>query len=304
MRQIKVNKETFTPRITKASGLYLNEVDRTKIMTPEEEAEVAYLASKGDGKARNKLINANLRFVITVAKNYARNPEDFSEIVAVGNIGLVEAAEVFDPSRGFKFISFAVWHIRKQILKHLSDNGRLVRLPQNQIKNMKALSEASNRIFMEEGREANPREAFDLLQSEDDGFSSVRYDNVLCAYSADLKPSSFDNPLSDETGSQTLLDILDSGSYYADEESDRLDSEFKFSELINVLNPMETEIVLRKHSIEPYDNSDSPYVSYSQISEDMGLGVSGEVVRLRYMKAIRKMKFSAIKKGLNKVQSF
>ena len=107
MRQIKVNKEAFTPRVTKASALYLNEVDRTKVMDPQKEAEIAFLAYNGDEEARLKLINANLRFVLTVAKNYAKDPENFAEIVAAGNVGLVEAASIFDPSRGFRFISFA-----------------------------------------------------------------------------------------------------------------------------------------------------------------------------------------------------
>lgn len=293
-----MNKETFTPRTTKASGLYLNEVDRTKIMTPDEEAEIAFLASKGDKEARDKLIKANLRFVLTVAKNYAKNPDDFSEIVSVGNIGLVEAASLFDPSRGFKFISFAVWHIRKQILKHLSDNGRIVRVPTNQIKNIRLINEEANKIMMMEGREATSREAFESLQDETGTFDGVRYDNILLAFSADSRASSLDSPLGDETGSQTLLDILDSGSEYADEEYEKSDQSVSLKEITSILDAMETEIVLRKHSIEPYDCGDC--VSYKQISEDMGLDVTSEVVRLRYLKAMNKLKYSARKMGYNR----
>lgn len=296
MRQIKVNKEAFTPRTTKASSIYLNEVDRTKVMTPDEESEIAFLASKGDEKARDKLIKANLRFVLTVAKNYAKNPEDFSEIVAVGNIGLVEAAEIFDPSRGFKFISFAVWHIRKQILRHLNENGRLVRLPQNQIQNLRALNEVSNKISMEQGRDASYREAFDVLLSQDKKFESRRYDMVLSAFSADLKSSSLENPLGDETGCQTLLDVLDSGSDSPDVDFDRYDMESLIKNISSELNSIEVEIVMRKHSIEPFDE---PYISYKKISEDMGLEASGEMIRIKYLNAIKKMRKSASRLGVS-----
>jgi RNA polymerase primary sigma factor len=296
MRQIKVNKEIFTPRKTRASSIYLNEVDRTKIMTPEEEAEIAFLASSGDEKARNKLIRANLRFVLTVAKNYAKNPDDFAEIVAVGNIGLVEAAEIFDPSRGFKFISFAVWHIRKQILKHLSENGRLVRLPQNQIKNLRALSEISNKISMEQGRDASYREAFETLSSQDKRFESIRYDMVLSAFSADLKASSLENPLGEESGCQTLLDILDSGTEHPDVDFDKNDTDSFIKNISSELNPVEVEIVMRKHSIEPFGE---PYISYKRIADDMGLETSGEMIRVKYLNAIKKMRKSALKLGVS-----
>ena len=285
MRQIKVNKEAFTPRTTKASALYLNEVDRTKVMDPQKEAEIAFLAFNGDEEARLKLINSNLRFVLTVAKNYAKNPDDFAEIVAVGNIGLVEAASLFDPSRGFRFISFAVWHIRKQILAHLSDNGRTVRIPLNQVNTLKAMRDASNIISMKEGRNATFDETLEEIKKLDK-FSRIKTNIIHNAMGADSKPSSFDTPLGDEAGSSTLIDIMDSGECYSDEETNTNQKNSILLKLTEVLDSHETEIILRRHGVSPYDEGEE---NYSQISINMGMGLTGDCVRIKYMKGIKKM---------------
>jgi RNA polymerase primary sigma factor len=285
MRQIKVNKEAFTPRTTKASSLYLNEVDKTKVMDPQKESEIAFLAFNGDEEARLKLINANLRFVLTVAKNYAKNPDDFAEIVAVGNVGLVEAASLFDPSRGFRFISFAVWHIRKQILAHLSDNGRTVRIPLNQVNTLKAMRDASNIISMREGRNATFDETLEEIKKLDK-FTRLRTDIIHNAIGADSRPSSFDTPLGDESGSSTLIDIMDSGEYYSDNETNINQKNSILLKLTEVLDSYETEIILRRHGISPYDRSEE---NYSQISINIGMGLTGESVRIKYMKGIKKM---------------
>ena len=285
MRQIKVNKEAFTPRVTKASSLYLNEVDRTKVMDPQKEAEIAFLAFNGDEEARLKLINSNLRFVLTVAKNYAKDPENFSEIVAAGNVGLVEAASMFDPSRGFRFISFAVWHIRKEILKHLSDNGRTVRIPLNQVNTLKAMREVSNEIAMKEGRNATFEEALDEIKKLDK-FSRLKTNIIHNAIGADSRPNSLDAPLGDEVGASTLIDLIDSGEDYTDERMENNQKNSILLKLTEVLDSHETEIILRKYGIAPYDEAEE---NYSQIAINMGMGLTGETVRLRYMKGIKKM---------------
>jgi RNA polymerase primary sigma factor len=285
MRQIKVNKESFTPRTTRASALYLNEVDKTKIMDPQKEAEIAFLAYNGDEEAKLKLINANLRFVLTVAKNYAKNPDDFAEIVAVGNIGLVEAASLFDPSRGFKFISFAVWHIRKEILKHLSDNGRTVRIPTNQINTLKAMRDTANEISMKEGRNATFEETVDEIKKLDK-FSRIKTNIIQNAIGADSRPASFDSPLNDEIGSATLIDIMDSGECYSDLETETNQSNSILLKLTESLDPHETEMVLRRHGVFPFDDAGE---SFTQIAHDMGMGLTSECVRIRYKASIKKM---------------
>jgi RNA polymerase primary sigma factor len=293
MRQIKVNKEAFTPRVTKASSLYLNEVDKTKVMDPQKEAEIAFLAFNGDEEARLKLINSNLRFVLTVAKNYAKDPENFSEIVAAGNVGLVEAASMFDPSRGFRFISFAVWHIRKEILKHLSDNGRTVRIPLNQVNTLKALREVSNEISMKEGRNATFEEALEEIKKLDK-FSRLKTNIIHNAIGADSRPNSLDSPLGDESGASTLIDIMDSGECYTDTETESDQKNSILLKLTEVLDSYETEIILRKHGVAPYDEAEE---NYTQIAINMGMGLTGETVRLKYMKGIKKM--SGYAKRLN-----
>jgi RNA polymerase primary sigma factor len=285
MRQIKVSKEAFTPRVTKASSLYLNEVDKTKVMDPQKEAEIAFLAHNGDEEARLKLINSNLRFVLTVAKNYAKNPDDYAEIVAVGNIGLVEAASMFDPSRGFRFISFAVWHIRKEILKHLSDNGRTVRIPLNQVNTLKAMRDASGVISMKEGRNATFEETLDEIKKLDK-FSRIKTSIIHDAIGADSKPSSLDSPLGDESGASTLIDIMDSGDSYSDEKTETDQKNSILLKLTEVLNSEEAEIILRKHGVAPYDNQEE---SFSRIAINMGVGLTPESIRIKYTRGIRKM---------------
>jgi RNA polymerase primary sigma factor len=254
-------------------------------MDPQKEAEIAFLAFNGDEEARLKLINSNLRFVLTVAKNYAKNPDDFAEIVAAGNVGLVEAASLFDPSRGFRFISFAVWHIRKQILAHLSDNGRTVRIPLNQVNTLKAMRDASNIISMKEGRNATFDETLEEIKKLDK-FSRLKTSIIHNAIGADSKPSSFDTPLGDEAGSSTLIDIMDSGECYSDTETNLNQKNSILLKLTEVLDSYETEIILRRHGVFPYDEREE---NYSQISANMGMGLTGECVRIKYMKGIKKM---------------
>jgi len=289
MRQIKVNKEVFTPRRTRAGALYLNEVDRTKMISPEKEAEIAFLARSGDENAKELLINSNLRFVLTVAKNYARDPEDFAEIVAAGNVGLVDAASVFDPSRGFKFISFAVWHIRKEILKHLSDNGRLVRLPGNQVNAMKAMGEAANEISMVEGREATVEETIERIKIKNpDRFARIRTDRVYSALKANYKAASLDKPVgNDGDSTATLLDLINVGYDEPDFEISSSEPGKIVNKLINVLTSKEMEIVFRRHGIEPFAGHEE---SFSEISENMGVEQCSENVRTKYLTAMKKLK--------------
>lgn len=133
MRQFKVSESSYTLRNDNI-GRYIAEVNETPLLTPEEEFKIAMKAQSGDREAINKLVKANLRFVISVAKMYGgRDINIFGDLINEGNLGLVEAAESFDPTTGFKFISYAVWHIRKNMTKYLTVNARTVRLPQNKV---------------------------------------------------------------------------------------------------------------------------------------------------------------------------
>lgn len=131
---------------------YFSEVSSIPILTSEEEFEIGMRAQQGDPEAIEKLISSNLRFVVSVAKQYSNPDASLDDLICQGNIGLCDAAKQFDPTRGFKFISFAVWHIRKEILVYLNSNSRTVRVPQNILTDMSKIRKANEMIMQEEGR--------------------------------------------------------------------------------------------------------------------------------------------------------
>jgi len=286
MRQFKI-LERLTPRTTRASSSYLNDVERIQMVSPEKEAELGFLAKNGDTVARDMLVTANLRFVLSVAKMYARSPEDYADLVAAGNVGLVDAATKFDPSKGFKFISYAVWHIRKEMLAHLSDNSRLVRIPINQINAIKAMTDTAGNMSAHEGRNIDFEEAFDIVKNSKEKFNRIRPDVLKKAISADIRPASFNNPLSSDSN-DTLIDIYDGRSESPDKEVIEKDVQKMLQTLAGELHPQYAEIVMRRHGIPGY--AEEPE-SFCIIGEDIGL--TSEAVRIRYMKALKVMKIKA-----------
>jgi len=286
MRQFKI-LERLTPRTTRASSSYLNDVERIQMVSPEKEAELGFLAKNGDTVARDQLVTANLRFVLSVAKMYAHSPEDYGDLVAAGNVGLVDAATKFDPSKGFKFISYAVWHIRKEMLAHLSDNSRLVRIPINQINTIKAMMDTAGNMSAHEGRNIDFEEAFDIVKNSKEKFNRIRPDVLKKAISADIRPASFNNPLSSDSN-DTLIDIYDGRSESPDKEVIEKDVQKMLQTLAGELPPQYAEIVMRRHGIPGY--AEEPE-SFGIIGEDIGL--TSEAVRIRYMKALKVMKIKA-----------
>jgi RNA polymerase primary sigma factor len=129
MRDFKILVRYANP--TESLSRYFTEISKEEILTPEKEAELAFLAKEGDEKAKDKLIKSNLRFVVSVAKAYANNNIPLEDLISEGNKGLIEASDLFDPSTGFKFISYAVWHIRKYIFLYINNLSRSVRIPTN-----------------------------------------------------------------------------------------------------------------------------------------------------------------------------
>ncbi len=132
MRQLKLNP-SITLRDTQSINAYLRDIDRYPLLTPEEEIELAQRIHKGDTAARDIMVNSNLRFVVSVAKQYPVPGLDLMDIISEGNVGLLKAAERFDETRGFKFISYAVWWIRQTIMQAIAENGRMVRIPLNKL---------------------------------------------------------------------------------------------------------------------------------------------------------------------------
>jgi RNA polymerase primary sigma factor len=148
MRQLKISK-SITNRETASLDKYLQDIGREELITAEEEVELARRIRTGDDKALDKLVKANLRFVVSVAKQYQNQGLSLPDLINEGNLGLIKAAQRFDETRGFKFISYAVWWIRQSILQALAEQSRLVRLPLNQVGSLNKIKKATSRLEQE-----------------------------------------------------------------------------------------------------------------------------------------------------------
>ena len=157
MRQLKITK-SITNRESASLDKYLQEIGKEELITVEEEVELAQRIRKGDQEALEKLTKANLRFVVSVAKQYQNQGLSLPDLINEGNLGLIKAAEKFDETRGFKFISYAVWWIRQSILQALAEQSRIVRLPLNQVGSLNKINKAFARFEQEHERTPSPEE--------------------------------------------------------------------------------------------------------------------------------------------------
>jgi len=264
MRQFKIT-DRITPRSSRSISTYYTEVEKYQIVTPQEEVELSRRIQEGDTAARDKLATANLRFVISVAKMYggSGDPEMFSDLVSAGNIGLIEAAEKFDPSRGFKFISFAVWHIRKEMLKYLGDHSRMIRIPQNKTNELRAILEETNTLSMKLGREATFEEVMEsMIEKGNEKIKTMELGTLKNVVLAD------DLIASDGESTDSFASI---------------DSMDKMTKILTAgLTPIAKTIVLRRHGIGMGFEE-----SYGSIAHD--LGMSTERIRQIYMKSLKIM---------------
>jgi len=162
MRQLKITK-SITNRESASLDKYLQEIGREELITVEEEVELAQRIRKGDKEALEKLTKANLRFVVSVAKQYQNQGLTLPDLINEGNLGLIKAAEKFDETRGFKFISYAVWWIRQSILQALAEQSRIVRLPLNQVGSLNKINKAFARFEQENERTPSPEELARIL---------------------------------------------------------------------------------------------------------------------------------------------
>ena len=163
MRQLKITKQV-TNRDTPSLDKYLQEIGRVDLISPEEEVVLARRIKSGDNDALRKLVKANLRFVVSVAKQYQNQGMSLPDLINEGNLGLMKAAQRFDETRGFKFISYAVWWIRQAILQALAEQARIVRLPVNKIGSINRINRAFARLEQEFEREPSSQEIADMLE--------------------------------------------------------------------------------------------------------------------------------------------
>jgi len=198
MRQLKITK-SITNRESQSLEKYLQEIGKVELISPEEEVKLAILIKKGDQAALEKLTKANLRFVVSVAKQYQNQGLTLPDLINEGNLGLIKAAQRFDETRGFKFISYAVWWIRQSILQALAEQSRIVRLPLNKVGLTNRISKAYSQLEQEFEREPTPEELAFLLD--------IDADEVAATLGVAARHVSMDQPLFDgEEG--TLIDVL------------------------------------------------------------------------------------------------
>ena len=204
MRQLKIQK-SITNRSSEALDKYLVEIGREPMVSLEEEIELAQTIHKGGAKgerAKEKLIKANLRFVVSVAKQYQHQGLSLTDLIDEGNIGLVKAAEKFDETRGFKFISYAVWWIRQSILQAIAEQSRIVRLPLNQVGAMSEINKVTAEFVQKNGRRPSIHEL-----SEITGIDELK---IRQSQNADGHHMSIDAPFSDDD-TNSMSDMLASG---------------------------------------------------------------------------------------------
>jgi RNA polymerase primary sigma factor len=235
MRQLKIANR-ITARESLALEKYLQEIGKIDLLTPEEESRLAALARNGDQAALERLTEANLRFVVSVAKQYQNQGLSLGDLINEGNVGLMKAAKRFDETKGFKFISYAVWWIRQSVLQAIVEYSRIVRMPHNKSTSYNRLNEAFVSFVQEFEREPSNEELADLL--------NVPIRDVINNMPGNSRHVSFDAPVSNDEDSFTLLDMIETdGEMQPDlklmEESMRLDIMYS----LNALAPREAEVL-------------------------------------------------------------
>ncbi len=198
MRQLKITK-SITNRESQSLEKYLQEIGKVELISPEEEVKLAEKIRQGDQLALDRLTKANLRFVVSVAKQYQNQGLTLPDLINEGNLGLIKAAQRFDETRGFKFISYAVWWIRQSILQALAEQSRIVRLPLNKVGLTNRISKAFQMLEQEFEREPTAEELADLLD--------LKTEEVAATLNMSTRHLSVDSPLSDGE-ENTLIDVL------------------------------------------------------------------------------------------------
>lgn len=235
MRQLKIANR-ITSRESLALEKYLADISKIEMITPEEETRLAARVRAGDQAALERLTEANLRFVVSVAKQYQNQGLSLSDLINEGNVGLMKAARRFDETKGFKFISYAVWWIRQSILQSIVEYSRIVRMPHNKSTSYNRLNEAFVSFVQEFEREPTHEELADLL--------NVNIRDVINNMPGASRHVSFDAPVSSDEDSFTLLDMIETDENMQPdlklmEESLRLDIQYS----LNALAPREAEVL-------------------------------------------------------------
>ncbi len=276
MRQLKITK-SITNRESASLDKYLQEIGREELITVEEEVELAQKIRQGDKRALEKLTRANLRFVVSVAKQYQNQGLSLPDLINEGNLGLIKAAQKFDETRGFKFISYAVWWIRQSILQALAEQSRIVRLPLNQVGSLNKINKAQSKFEQEHGRLPTSEELAELLD--------LPKEKIADTIRVSGRHVSLDAPFV-EGEDNNLLDVLENEESPAASKglvSESLNKEIERA--LSTLTPRERDIVKYFFGIGCQE------MTLEEIGEKFNL--TRERVRQIKEKAIRRLKVSS-----------
>jgi RNA polymerase primary sigma factor len=281
---MKITKQ-FTKRESQSLDKYFNEIGKVTLLTPEQEVELAIKIKEGDAEALEKLTKANLRFVVSVAKQYQNQGLSLGDLINEGNLGLIKAARRFDETRGFKFISYAVWWIRQSIMQALAEQSRIVRLPLNRVGALNKIGKAYSTLEQEYEREPSPEELADELH--------MNVDDVSEAMTLSAKHLSMDAPFASNEENR-LLDVLENEDLPSPDTT--LMSESLKEEVDRALSKLaerEAEVIRLYFGFE----TDEP-LTLEEIGERFNL--TRERVRQIKEKAIRRLRNTTRSKELKK----
>ncbi|WP_019967096.1 sigma-70 family RNA polymerase sigma factor [Segatella maculosa] len=281
MRQLKITK-SITNRETASLDKYLQEIGHEELISVEEEVELAQRIRRGDRQALEKLTRANLRFVVSVAKQYQNQGLSLADLINEGNLGLIKAAEKFDETRGFKFISYAVWWIRQSILQAIAEQSRIVRLPLNQVGSVNKIKRALNKF--EQENEWYP--SIEEIAKKVD----IPEEKIADAIKMNGRQISVDAPFTDDDDC-TFLDIMpNSDALMADNVLVRESLQDEISNALQTLSERERNI------IEAFFGINQSELTLEEIGDKFGL--TRERVRQIKEKAIRRLRHHAKSKNL------
>jgi RNA polymerase primary sigma factor len=277
MRQLKITNK-ITARESLALDKYLNDIGKIPMLTAEDETELARRIREGDQEALDKLTRANLRFVVSVAKQYQNQGLSLSDLINEGNVGLMKAAKRFDETKGFKFISYAVWWIRQSILQAIVEYSRIVRLPLNKVGSYNKVNEAYLSFIQEFEREPTNAELADVLQMTEKEVANMMRSNG--------RHVSVDAPISGEEGDSTMLDMI-SGEDNLEPDTALMEQSLKeeVKQGLSILNIREVEVLSAYYGLD----GNKP-LTLEEIGELFGL--TRERVRQIKERAIRRLRKS------------
>ena len=256
MQAFKISK-SITDRSIESIGLYFKDVSKSKILSKEEEAKLYSEIKKGNKKAIEKLITANLRFVISVAKKYQGNGLSLVDLIQEGNVGLIKAAELFDPDRGIKFISYAVWWIRQSIMKALSDQSRTIRLPLNQISCLSKVNKISEKFEQAHNRKPSVNELEDII--------NIPANKLNMSMALTGSTVSLDSKIKDDSES-TLVDIIPDSCKPSDYDTGKNDLPRTIRTILDTLSNRDSDIIRMAFGIDMFP------IPLTEVASKFGIG--------------------------------